>query len=116
MHTPRYVYHITSSWKWERARKAGQYAPRSLLREGFLHACSQRLLKYVLQRLFAGKKNLLVLVVDTSKVKAPIRKERGGDGKWYHHLYGELNISAVVGIRKVIWEPKLQLLQLRSSK
>ena len=91
------IYHLTDTDAWESARPTGEYAAPSLADEGFIH-CSKdipQLLK-VAARLYPGETNLLVLDVDLDKLTAPLKNERSRSGEVYPHIYGKLNVGAVV--------------------
>ena len=48
--------------------------------------------------MFKGKSGLILLVIDDSKVTPEIKYEDAGNGKLYPHIYGPLNIDAVVKV------------------
>ncbi len=45
--------------------------------------------------------DLLLLKIDPNKLKAPLKLEEGQPGELFPHLYGELNLDAVVGFQRV---------------
>ena len=49
-------------------------------------------------RLFQGRRDLVLLVIDPELVTAEIHCEDGGNGNFYPHIYGPLNVNAVVGV------------------
>ena len=91
------IYHLTYKDAWESARPTGEYAAPSLAEEGFIH-CSKdipQLLK-VAVRLYPGETDLLVLDVELDKLAAPIKNDPSRSGEIYPHIYGLLNVDAVV--------------------
>ena len=91
------IYHLTHVDAWESARPSGEYSAPSLADEGFIH-CSKdipQLLK-VAARLYPGETTLLVLDVDLDKLTAPLKNEPSRSGEIYPHIYGKLNVGAVV--------------------
>ena len=91
------IYHLTYKDAWESARPTGEYAAPSLDEEGFIH-CSKdipQLLK-VAARLYPGETSLLVLDVDVDKLNVPLKNEPSRSGEVYPHIYGMLNVGAVV--------------------
>jgi len=91
------VFHLTYKQAWEAARSAGEYAAPSLAEEGFIH-CSKdvpQLLK-VAARLYPGETGLMVLDVDLEELKSPLKNEPSRSGEIYPHIYGMLNVDAVV--------------------
>ena len=94
------IYHLTNREDWAAAQAAGQLRPESLAAEGFIH-CSQdpaQMLR-VAQRLYAGRADLLALAVDTALLAAPVVTEPSRSGELYPHIYGPLEIGAVVNVR-----------------
>jgi hypothetical protein len=55
------------------------------------------------RRLFQGRRDLVLLVIDPELVTADFRCEDGGNGNFYPHVYGPLNVSAVTAV--VAFEP-----------
>ena len=94
------IYHLTGRTDWEASSPGGEYRAESLALEGFLH-CSQdeAQLLAVANRLFAGRTDLLVLDVDTSRLHAAVKHEASRSGEIYPHIYGPLNTDAVVRVR-----------------
>ena len=90
------VLHVVPAAEWEAARAAGVYAPASLRDAGFIHFCEQHQLAGVVARFFAGRNDLVVLVVRVDLLRAELRREPA-DGDVFPHLYGPLNLDAVVG-------------------
>jgi uncharacterized protein (DUF952 family) len=46
--------------------------------------------------IFRGRPGLLLLVIDEAKVKEKVEYEDAGNGKLYPHIYGPLNLDAVI--------------------
>lgn len=91
------IFHLTYKDAWESARPTGEYAAPSLAEEGFIH-CSKdipQLLK-VAERLYPGETGLVVLDVDLGKLASPLKNEPSRSGEVYPHIYGMLNVDAVV--------------------
>jgi uncharacterized protein (DUF952 family) len=99
------IYHIATRGDWERARRAGEYTTstigRTLAEEGFIHASTEGQVNDVANRYYRGiQDELLVLVIDTERVRAQIRYEDvPGAGAPYPHIYGPLNTDAVIATR-----------------
>ncbi|MFN8252684.1 MAG: DUF952 domain-containing protein [Ferruginibacter sp.] len=93
------IYHIAIPAEWEAAQIPGAYAPAAFSREGFIHACKAEQAAGVLERYFRGSKNLLLLHIDESKLEAPLLYECAASvNDMFPHIYGKINISAVVKI------------------
>jgi glutathione S-transferase len=94
----QWLFHITPLADWQQARRAGLYRPASLEHEGFIHcSSSQDQLAGVLERFFAGQRDLLLLRIDAARVAAPVRYEAADDDV-FPHVYGPLNLDAVVEV------------------
>lgn len=80
-------------------REAEEYAPASVALQGFVHACgSLEQLLWVANSKFSGA-DVIVLCVLCELVRAPIRNELGGHHQKFPHIYGPLNLDAVVDVR-----------------
>ncbi len=94
------LYHLTTPESWAAAHEAGCYEGNSLASEGFIHCSTERQLLEVANRLFAGRDDLIVLVIDPSRVQVEIRWENlEGGSERYPHLYGPLPAAAVTRTR-----------------
>ncbi|MBA4420776.1 MAG: DUF952 domain-containing protein [Anaerolinea sp.] len=98
MDVPRYIYHILPEKEWKAARKMGSYSPPGYQVEGFIHFSFMEQVADTAGRYYREIPDLLVLKVDTSKVKPVIRVEQAPNGGWFPHLYGILNINAVTDV------------------
>jgi uncharacterized protein (DUF952 family) len=99
-----FIYHIAAVADWERARRDGRYTTstrgRALAEEGFIHASTAPQVAAVANAFYQGESDLLLLVIDPERVTAEIRHEQvPGHALPYPHIYGPLNISAVVRTR-----------------
>jgi uncharacterized protein (DUF952 family) len=99
------IYHIATSADWERAVRDGEYTTstsgRTLAQEGFIHASGPSQVTGVANMFYKGiEDDLVVLVIDQERVRAPIRYEEApGGGEWFPHIYGPLNADAVLAVR-----------------
>lgn len=99
------IYHVATRSDWERARRDGEYAMstigRTLAAEGYIHAAQASQVNGVLDRYYKGvTEELVVLVIDTRRVRAEIRYEQvPGAGLPFPHIYGPLNADAVSAAR-----------------
>ena len=93
------VLHITSRTDWDTALAAGSYAADSLATEGFIHCSTAQQVIATANRLFKGKTGLVLLCIETAKVKAEIRYENlEGGTNLFPHVYGALEIAAIVSV------------------
>ncbi|MDQ2815785.1 MAG: DUF952 domain-containing protein [Actinomycetota bacterium] len=96
-----FIYHIATAASWARAQADGQYTmstlDRTLAEEGFIHASAAAQVALVANKYYRGQPDLLLLVIDPGLVDSEIRYEPvPGQPLPYPHIYGPLNLSAVV--------------------
>jgi uncharacterized protein (DUF952 family) len=90
------ILHIARKTDWEQARAEGSYRADTLASEGFIHCSTPEQVIPVANHLFRGQPDLVLLVIDRDKVRAPIRDENlEGGTTLYPHIYGPLNLDAV---------------------
>jgi uncharacterized protein (DUF952 family) len=93
------ILHITRRQAWDRARGGDVYRADSLDSEGFLHCSHPEQLVRVANTFFAGQSGLVVLCIDAGKVQPAIKDEsRPGSPETFPHIYGALNLDAVVDV------------------
>ena len=92
------LFHITSERAWQAAIAQGSYRAPSLNAQGFIHLSDERQWPLTLQRFYAGQQGLVLLVLDSEALTAEVRFE-AADGDSFPHLYGPLNLDAVVEVR-----------------
>jgi uncharacterized protein (DUF952 family) len=97
------IYHITTAAEWEAAKEKGAYTTPSLQAEGFIHcSAGDAQVAGVLQRYFAGKTNLVKLVIDTDKLNSRFIYEWSPSiADTFPHVYGPINPDAVIEIIKI---------------
>ena len=73
---------------------------RTLAEEGFIHASTAEQVPLVAGAYYRGVPDLVLLVIDTERVRpgAPLRTVPGQPDP-YPHIYGPLNLDAVVETR-----------------
>ncbi|PKN85657.1 MAG: DUF952 domain-containing protein [Chloroflexi bacterium HGW-Chloroflexi-8] len=96
------VYHIISQNLWEDIEKLEYYYPDSLQNEGFIHLSNATQVSSVVKRFYANLENLVVLEINTNKLKSPIKYESVGTDGIFPHLYGKLNVNAVENVFPIL--------------
>jgi len=104
------IYHITSRNTAFAAHQAGEYRSPSLEGEGFIHFSQLHQVLGVANAFYAGQTDLVILVVDESRLISELKYEEpvhptpstslsipAADQK-FPHLYGPLNFEAVVAV------------------
>lgn len=91
------IYHITSAADWQRAQEEGSYQADSLKSEGFIHCSKRAQVEATADRYYHGMHGLVLLSIDADQVLPEIRFEPS-HGEEYPHIYGPLNLGAVVAV------------------
>jgi uncharacterized protein (DUF952 family) len=98
------IVHIVKRVEWELAVARGTYAPGSLPAEGFIHCSTPAQLIDTANRFYRGQSDLVVLCIEESRLKAalkyeaPVMQHGESAGELFPHLYGELNLDAVMRV------------------
>ena len=94
------ILHITTEAGWAQAQRDGRLISPSLAEEGFIHCSTHAQVEATANRIFGGSGDLLLLEVDPARLTAPLKWERATDvGDDFPHIYGPLNVDAVIGTR-----------------
>lgn len=93
MHT---ILHITQRQAWGTAKNLGTYHGNTLATEGFIHCSTLAQVIGSANRFFKSQSDLVILLIDVDRVKAEIRYEGADPTNLFPHIYGELNIDAVI--------------------
>ncbi|NMC30688.1 MAG: DUF952 domain-containing protein [Pelolinea sp.] len=93
------IYHITPLKVWRKALESGSYDADSLKTDGFIHCCKKGQTQGVLKEWFRGESDLVLLEIDPTLLSAEVKYEDShGTGELFPHIYGPLNLDAVVGV------------------
>lgn len=96
MHEP--IFHITTATEWAAATETGWYTAPSLNDEGFIHTSTATQVPATAARYYADVDDLVLLQIDADGVAAEIKWESSHD-QLFPHIYGRLEVSAVVAAR-----------------
>jgi uncharacterized protein (DUF952 family) len=93
-------FHITKRSAWSEALKSGVYSAESLNSEGFIHCSKKDQILRVANKFYTNQNGLVVLAIEPSRLKPEVRWEPGADktDELFPHIYGPLNLEAVVGV------------------
>lgn len=99
------ILHITTPSAWTEAQRIGEYTVPSLETEGFIHCSTASQVVAVAQRFYKGQRGLVLLILDSDRIRPEVRYEPGTDkpDELFPHIYGPLNLDAVT--RVVEFEP-----------
>lgn len=111
------IYHITTFADWTSAQSAGRYRAPSLDQEGFIHCSTAAQVVPVANRYYRGAVDLCLLSIAEDRLSAPLKWEppappsgspsgprrtpdqaAAAAAELYPHLYGPLNLDAVLAI------------------
>ena len=91
------LFHIAPKNEWHKQQRFGLYRPELREEEGFIHCSLSSQVKKVANTHFAGQKNLYLIVIDRNSITSPVKMEdTAGEGEQYPHIYGPLNLDAVL--------------------
>ena len=98
------LYHIVSRAEFDAARGPGVYVPAAFDREGFVHCSYLPQLVATANRIFAGRRDLIVLEIDPARLTSRIVDENlVGGAELYPHVYGAIPLEAVVRASDLPW-------------
>jgi len=92
------IFHITNHDAWQQALTTGIYTADSLETEGFIHCSTVEQVIQTANRFYAGQIGLVLLVIDNDKLEAELIYEESEPGQFFPHLYGSLNLGAVIQV------------------
>jgi uncharacterized protein (DUF952 family) len=100
------IYHIVARDEWEAAQAAGAYVPASLTTQGFMHCSTREQVLETANRFFRGQDGLVLLCIDTSRLRVPLRWEPpdmpghsvDAQQTLFPHVNGPLDPEAVVSV------------------
>lgn len=92
-----YIAHVLSRADWKTFRERGERRPQSLDEQGFVHCSKLGQIGLVADYNHADEDELILVLLDASRLDAPVRYETDDDGQSaFPHVYGPLTLDAVV--------------------
>ncbi len=95
------IVHIAVRDEWERAVSAdAAYVPDRYSSDGFVHCSSPAQVLGPANRLFRGRTDLVLLVIDPARLGARVIEERGDpeSTETFPHVYGPIELEAVARV------------------
>lgn len=87
---------------WFAAASSSHLRPASLVDEGFIHLSTPQQVHLPANRLFGGRSDIVLLLLDARLLNAPVRWEPGvredPQSMVFPHLYGQLPVAAVIDV------------------
>lgn len=97
------LVHLCTRAEWERAQESGERIPDGFDADGFVHLSTPVQVHLPANRLFAGRDDLVLLVLDPTRLDGEVRFEPGVPSDpasmLFPHLYGRMTTAAVVVAR-----------------
>jgi Uncharacterized protein conserved in bacteria len=94
------IYHITTEENWQKYQGKPSYQAESLHTEGFIHCSYAGQVEAVLKRYYSNVQRVLILSIDTEKLKSKLVEEPSTGGEVYPHIYGRLNHNAITKVEE----------------
>jgi uncharacterized protein (DUF952 family)/GNAT superfamily N-acetyltransferase len=99
---PEVLVHLIEPAQWRAALDDGAVRPPSLESVGFVHLSTPGQVHLPAERLYPGRRDLVLLVVDPARLIDPVRMEPGvpadPGGVLFPHLHGPLPVTAVTAV------------------
>lgn len=92
------IYHIATAEDWNEHQHNSSYVPAGYAKEGFIHCSTSEQVPGVLQRYYAGAKNLLLLHIEEDKLTAQLKYEEAINHELFPHVFGPINKNAIMKI------------------
>ncbi|HJS52245.1 MAG TPA: DUF952 domain-containing protein [Pyrinomonadaceae bacterium] len=94
------IYHVALPSDWAKYQGRPSYQTESLQTEGFIHCSYSNQLPGVLKRYFSKAGKVVVLTIDTEKLRSKLIAETSSGGESFPHIYGRLNHDAVISVEE----------------
>ncbi|RYE38222.1 MAG: DUF952 domain-containing protein, partial [Hyphomicrobiales bacterium] len=93
------IYKICPASAWREAERQGVYrGSADDARDGFIHFSTAAQVAATAAKYFKGQTALFLVTVDADALGNDLRWEPARGGDLFPHLYGELDISAVLSV------------------
>lgn len=91
------TYHLTIQSEWDAQKNGESYVPGAYKADGFIHCTNGLdLLTQVANMFYKDSPDeRTILVLDVSKIESEVRYD--DENEQFPHIYGPLNVSAVIG-------------------
>ena len=95
----RSIYKICPASAWREAERQGVYrGSADDSRDGFIHFSTFSQVAGTAKKHFFGQTGLFLIEVDADVLGDALRWERARHDELFPHLYGELDLGAVIGV------------------
>ena len=95
----RSIYKICPASAWREAERQGVYrGSADDARDGFIHFSAASQVAGTAKKHFSGQTGLFLIQVDADALGDALRWERSRNDELFPHLYGALDLGAVIGV------------------
>ena len=102
----RKIYKICPASAWREAERQGVYrGSADDARDGFIHFSTPAQVAETLRKYFHGQTGLFLIAVDADALGDALRWERSRHDQLFPHLYGTLDLGAVLGVQTLHARP-----------
>ncbi|WP_095082231.1 DUF952 domain-containing protein [Mesorhizobium sophorae] len=96
----QFIYKITPEGPWREAEAIGRFTGAQIdVADGFIHFSTAGQVRGTAAKHFAGQTGLLLVAIDGSRLGAALKYEVSRGGALFPHLYGVLDLKAVLWVR-----------------
>jgi uncharacterized protein (DUF952 family) len=100
------IYKICPAALWREAEQAGIFRGSEIdRRDNFIHFSTAAQVAETAAKHFAGQSDLLLISVDAGKLDDALKWEPSRGGALFPHLYGDLDLTAVIGVAPLLLGP-----------
>ena len=93
------IYKICPASAWREAERQGVFrGSADDIRDGFIHFSAASQVAETARKHFFGQAGLFLIAVDADALGSALRWERSRHEELFPHLYGELDLGAVVSV------------------
>ena len=97
------IYHISRKVEWNIGLEKGSYSPSGYPVDHFIHCSTLAQVLPVAERYYQEVDDLVLLKIDPGRLACNLVFENLEGGKeLFPHIYGELNLEAVVGVKQFL--------------
>jgi uncharacterized protein (DUF952 family) len=94
------IYKIAPEALWREAEASGRFIGAPIdVTDGFIHFSTMEQVRETAAKHFAGQTGLLLIAIDESRLGGALKYEVSRGGALFPHLYGPLDVAAVVWAR-----------------
>ncbi|MCV3205766.1 DUF952 domain-containing protein [Mesorhizobium sp. YC-39] len=94
------IYKIVPEALWREAERNGSFTGAPIdLADGFIHFSTAGQARETAAKHFAGQNGLLLVAIDGARLGEALRYEVSRGGALFPHLYGPLDLKAVVWVQ-----------------